>query len=187
MVDTGAFPNIAAALEEVGLDPRRDLLPVAPRRSTTRWAESPATSTAAHRCRPLRGGDSACAGLHARTGWPPTRWRIASCSAAAPRLPPARTPSRRWPPSPTSNPHPSARDETRAALWRHAGLQRDPETAPPHDDPFPLARLIGASCLAREESRGAHQRSDHSTLSPAFDGMHTLGTAAARQRFERWI
>ena len=73
-------------------------------------------------------------------------------------------------------------------LWRHAGLRRDP--AGLHElqaDPHPLARLIAASCLARAESRGAHQRSDAPATDPALDCMHTLVGAGAEPRFERWI
>jgi L-aspartate oxidase len=78
-------------------------------------------------------------------------------------------------------------DETLAALWHHAGLQRDPAgLSELLDDPFPLARLIGASCLAREESRGAHQRLDHPDTDPALDRMHTLVEADARPSFEQW-
>ena len=56
---------------------------------------------------------------------------------------------------------------TRAALWRLAGLRRAPEGLRElSDDPFGLARLIAAACLARAESRGAHQRSDHPERRP---------------------
>jgi L-aspartate oxidase len=78
-------------------------------------------------------------------------------------------------------------EQTRAALWRHAGLQRDPAgLARLLDDPFPLARLIAASCLAREESRGAHQRTDHPGADPALDGVHTLVGGGTAPRFELW-
>jgi L-aspartate oxidase len=78
-------------------------------------------------------------------------------------------------------------DATRDALWRHAGLRRDAGGLTELvTDPFPLARLIGASCLAREESRGAHQRSDHPSSATALDGMHTVVDAGGRPRFERW-
>jgi L-aspartate oxidase len=78
-------------------------------------------------------------------------------------------------------------EETRAALWARAGLQRDPAGLRELlADPFPLARLIGASCLAREESRGAHQRVDHPETDPALDLNHSLVTGDEPARFERW-
>jgi L-aspartate oxidase len=49
-----------------------------------------------------------------------------------------------------------------------------------------LARLIASSCLAREESRGAHQRSDHPDTDPGLDHLHTLVDDSASPRFERW-
>jgi L-aspartate oxidase len=78
-------------------------------------------------------------------------------------------------------------DATRDALWRHAGLQREAAgLSELLTDPFPLARLIGASCLAREESRGAHQRSDHPASDPALDGMHAVVDGGGPASFERW-
>ena len=73
------------------------------------------------------------------------------------------------------------REATRAALWRLAGLRRDADgPARAADDPFPLARLIAAACLAREESRGAHQRSDHPGHRPALDSTHAWWAATDR-------
>ena len=46
--------------------------------------------------------------------------------------------------------------------------------------------MIGAACLAREESRGAHQRSDHPDTDSSLDLMHTLVERGRRTRFERW-
>jgi L-aspartate oxidase len=51
---------------------------------------------------------------------------------------------------------------------------------------LPLARLIAASALAREESRGAHQRSDHPDTDPALDEMHATVRSDGRPHFERW-
>jgi L-aspartate oxidase len=77
--------------------------------------------------------------------------------------------------------------QTRAALWRHAGLSRDAAgLSPLLDDPFPVARLIAAACLAREESRGAHQRSDFPATDPALEDTHTVVDAARRATLERW-
>ncbi len=46
-------------------------------------------------------------------------------------------------------------------MWRHAGLERTAEGLEPLlSDPHPLARLVAASALSREETRGAHARAD---------------------------
>ena len=41
-------------------------------------------------------------------------------------------------------------------------------------DPHPLARLIAACALRREESRGAHQRKDFPALDPQLDHHHSV-------------
>jgi len=77
--------------------------------------------------------------------------------------------------------------ETRAALWRHAGLRRDAEGLRElAGDPYPLARLIAASALAREESRGAHHRRDFPETDPALDSRHAVVGADERVTLERW-
>ena len=187
-VDLARFPNIAAALEEVGMDPRRDLVPVAPAAHYTMGGV--ATDIDGRSSLPglYAVGEAACTGLHGANRLASNSLaecfvfgrRAALAAAADPEPPPAATPDdaiRTVPPP----------DETRAALWRHAGLQRDPAGLRQLlDDPFPLARLIGASCLAREESRGAHQRLDHPETDRALDHMHTLVDADARPSFEQW-
>ena len=67
---------------------------------------------------------------------------------------------------------------TREAVWRGAGLERDAEGLTRLlDDPHPLARLVAASALARQESRGAHLRRDFPELNPRLDGYHSIVTA----------
>ena len=64
---------------------------------------------------------------------------------------------------------------TRAALWERAGLERTADGLRELlDDPFPLARTIAVAALAREESRGAHQRRDRPAADPAMDGRHVV-------------
>ena len=126
----------------------------------------------------------------APTGWRPTRSPSASSTGGGPRSPRAAEPSLRAAPGPAPAPGPPSLppESTRAALWRHAGLQRDAagldELA---QDPFPLARLIAAACLAREESRGAHQRTDHPETDPALRRhAHARGRRRSSPASERW-
>jgi L-aspartate oxidase len=185
-VDLARFPNIADALAEVGIDPRGELVPVAPAAHYTMGGV--ATDLDGRSSLPglYAIGESACTGLHGANRLASNSLaecfvfgRRAALAAAADPEPPAAAPADE---AIHTTPPP---DETRAALWRHAGLRRDPEgLAQLERDPYPLARLIGASCLARAESRGAHQRIDHPDTDPALDHLHTL--VNGRPRFERW-
>ncbi len=188
MVDVGRFPNIAAALEEVGLDPRSDLLPVAPAAHYTMGGVACDLDGRSSVPGLYAVGESACTGLHGANRLASNslaecfvfgrRAALAACEDPPP--PGAAEPDERVHTEPPT-------ETTRAALWRHAGLRREAAGLKQLlDDPFPLARLIGASCLTREESRGAHQRSDHPQTDPALDGTHTLVGSGGAPRFERW-
>jgi L-aspartate oxidase len=187
-VDIGRFPNIAAALEDVGLDPRRDLLPVAPAAHYTMGGVACDLDGRSSLPGLYAVGEAACTGLHGANRLASNslaecfvfghRAALAACEEPDP---PATAESddavHTRPPS----------DATRDALWRHAGLQREAAgLSELLTDPFPLARLIGAACLARAESRGAHQRRDHPASDPALDGMHTVVDGGGPARFERW-
>jgi L-aspartate oxidase len=187
-VDAERFPNIAAALAEAGLDPTRHLLPVAPAAHYTMGGI--ATDLDGRSSLPglYAVGECACTGLHGAN-------RLASNSLAeclvfgrraglaAIGEPAAPHASEAAAPDAPAQPA----EATRAALWRHAGLRRDPAgLGELLEDPYPLARLIGAACLAREESRGAHQRSDHPDTARSLDLMHTLVGAGSAPAFERW-
>ncbi|HEV7844644.1 MAG TPA: FAD-dependent oxidoreductase [Thermoleophilaceae bacterium] len=195
-VDAQRFPNIAAALADVGLNPARDLLPVAPAAHYTMGGV--ATDIDGRSTVPglYAVGESACTGLHGANRLASNslaecivfarRAALAACAepvaggAASPGAGPASAAADEGMPKPPS-------EDTRDGLWRHAGLRRDAEGLSwLAGDPFPLARLIGAACLARQESRGAHQRSDFPDTEPELDGMHTLVGTHQEPRFERW-
>jgi L-aspartate oxidase len=89
--------------------------------------------------------------------------------------------------APGPGPSPVPRAETRDALWRCAGLRRTRAGLEQLlDDPFPLARLIAGSALAREESRGAHQRSDHPVTDSGCDHMHLIVDKDGGASWELW-
>jgi L-aspartate oxidase len=54
------------------------------------------------------------------------------------------------------------------------------------DAPHPLARLIARCALAREESRGAHLRTDFPNRNPDLDGIHVTLTGDAEPRLTPW-
>ena len=187
-VDIGRFPNIAAALEEVGLDPRRDLLPVAPAAHYTMGGVACDLDGRSSLAGLYAVGESACTGLHGANRLASNSLaecfvfgrRAALAACGDPEPPSAAAPDERVHTLPPS-------EATRVALWRHAGLQREAAgLGELLGDPFPLARLIGASCLAREESRGAHQRTDRPRTDPALDDTHTLVRSGEAPRFEQW-
>ena len=174
-VDPGRFPNVVEALREAGLDPMTELVPVSPAAHYVMGgiATDLEGRTAVGGLYAV--GECACTGLHGAN-------RLASNSlsecfvfgyrAARAGLagPPSSTPSA---PAP-ADVEPPART-TREAVWRDAGLERDPAGLRRLlEDPHPLARLVAASALAREESRGAHLRVDHSGIDSALDGYHSL-------------
>jgi L-aspartate oxidase len=187
-VDPARFPNVVAALREAGLDPATELVPVAP---ASHYMMGGIVTDLDGRTQ-VPGlyavGESACTGLHGAN-------RLASNSlsecfvfgrrAALRALDePSPTPTTASPPPDVA---PAPTRETRKAMWRHAGLERDAEGLRPLlDDPHPLARLVAQSALFRQESRGAHARADFPDTDPHLDERHTIVENGA-PRLERWF
>jgi L-aspartate oxidase len=189
-VDLERFPNIAARLAEAGLDPRREPVPVAPAAHYTMGGVAADLDCRSTLAGLYAVGECSCTGLHGAN-------RLASNSlaecfvfgrrAALAALDEPAAPASPDEPPPEGSPPAAPAIVTRAALWRLAGLRRDAEGLRElAGDPFPPARLIAAGCLAREESRGAHQRLDYAATNPALDGMHSLVRPGEEPRFERW-
>jgi L-aspartate oxidase len=184
-IDPAHFPNVVAALREAGLDPTRELIPVAPAAHYMMGG----IVTDLHARSSVDGlyavGESSCTGLHGAN-------RLASnslseCFVFAARAvadalsrpaPPHTAPSaaelqalRELPAAP------AAERSTRAALWNDAGVVRTEEGLQRLlADPHPLAHLIARCALARRESRGAHLRAEYPERDPALDHRHAIVT-----------
>jgi L-aspartate oxidase len=194
-IDPVRFPNVVASLQEAGLDPTRELIPVAPAAHYMMGG----IATDLHARSTLEGlyaiGESSCTGLHGAN-------RLASNSLSecfvfaqravqdilGGRATPASLPSSRELESLSRAPSPPVADaSTRVALWRDGGIVRSPEgLSRLLEDPHPLARMIARSALAREESRGAHMRVDHPERDPALDHRHVMLSADAGLEWEFW-
>jgi L-aspartate oxidase len=183
------FPAIASTLAEAGLDPASGPVPVAP--AAHYLIGGVHTDLEGRSTLPglLAVGEAACTGLHGAN-------RLASNSlsecfafgtraAAAALAAPAADPA---PPPPDPDPSfPAPTEATRHSVWALAGPVRNPERLERlRTDPYPLARLIAASALAREESRGVHRRADRPLVDPALDLRHTVVGAGGEVRIDRW-
>jgi L-aspartate oxidase len=194
-IDPGNFPNVVASLREAGLDPMRELVPVAPAAHYTMGG----IVTDLHARSTLPGlyavGESSCTGLHGAN-------RLASnslsecfvfarravedaLSGSRPKLPPAdarEIEALRALPGP-----PAATASTRAALWRDAGIMRSQEGLTRLlEDPHPLARVIARCALERKESRGAHRRVDYPERDPSLDHRHVVLAGEGSLSWETW-
>jgi L-aspartate oxidase len=191
-VDPAHFPNVVRALRDAGLDPTRELVPVAPAAHYTMGGV--VANLHAHSTLPglYAVGESSCTGLHGAN-------RLASNSLSEcfvfARRAIAHALGESRPARPSSGgsasdtelarlrelPAPPVSDApTRAALWRDAGIVRSADRlARLLDSDHPLVRAIASCALAREESRGAHQRIDFPDRDPSFDERHAVVTPAA--------
>jgi L-aspartate oxidase len=193
-LDPAHFPNVFAALREAGLDPARELIPVAPAAHYMMGgivADLDARST-------LPGlyavGESSCTGLHGANRLASNSLSecfvfarravahaldqpAAAASASSPQLDALRA----------QPPIPVASSSSRDALWRDAGIVRSSEgLSRLLEDPHPLVRLIARCALARRESRGAHQRLDYPQRDASLDRRHAVIAAAEDVTWQTW-
>ncbi|MBO9531943.1 MAG: FAD-dependent oxidoreductase [Solirubrobacteraceae bacterium] len=191
MVEPTQFPNVVSALRDAGIEPTKDLVPVAPAshymmggvvvdlygRSTVDglFAVGETSNTGLHGANRLASNS-----LSECLVWGS---RAADAALDLPAL--AGDPARR--PGPAQE-LPIPTREIRDEIWRCAGVLRDPALLGELlEAPLPMARWIAACALARTESRGAHQRRDHPEQDPSLDGLHTVvDPATGTARFEAW-
>ncbi len=188
-VDPALFPNVVSALRRAGIDPEHELVPVAP--AAHYMMGGIATDLDGRATLPglFAVGECSCTGLHGAN-------RLASNSlsecfvfgarAARAGVELADQPTAEPDPRPApAAPGPST--ASRQALWRYAGLERDGDGLRIlAEDPYPLVRLIARSALKREESRGAHQRTDFPSVDPALDEFHVTLAPDGTPGLSRW-
>jgi L-aspartate oxidase len=198
-VDPALFPNVVSALRRAGIDPEHDLVPVAPAAHYMMGG----IATDLHGRATVSGlyavGECSCTGLHGAN-------RLASNSlsecfvfgarAAQAAVADLQSPGAAAARSPLVD-NGTAGDEgtsiasisqaSRLALWRHAGLERSGDgLSTLVSDQHPLVRLIARSALAREESRGAHQRRDFPERNPRLDGRHVTLARGGQPTLATW-
>jgi L-aspartate oxidase len=186
-VDPALFPNVVQALRASGLDPATELIPVSPAAHYMMGG----IVTDLHGRSTVPGlyavGESACTGLHGAN-------RLASNSLSECFVFGARAarraldePATQTQDPPEPDPVPAPSEATREAMWRHAGLVRTKEGLTNlRTDPHPLATLVAACALHREESRGAHRRADFPDTDVRLDLHHDVVARNGAVALERW-
>lgn len=208
-IDPALFPNVVGALREAGLDPTRELVPVAPAAHYTIGG----VLTDLHARSQVAGlyavGETACTGLHGANRLASNSLsecfvfgrRAALAALAEPALTSGeggrsegRAPNSKGhvPESQGeqggSRPMPTVERSTQLALWEHAGIERSAEgLVPLLDDPHPLARLIARAALEREETRGTHMRTDCPERDAGLDERHVVVASGGEQlEWQHW-
>lgn len=194
-IDPASFPNVVAALREAGVDPVRELIPVAP--AAHYMMGGIVTDLDARATIPglYAVGEASCTGLHGAN-------RLASnslseCFVFARRaIADALSHTAVEPVAPTQAelealgelPAPPLADaSTRESLWREAGIVRSGDgLSRLLDAPHPLTALIAQCALARTESRGAHVRAEYPERDPSFDRRHAVLSAEAPLCWQTW-
>jgi L-aspartate oxidase len=187
-VDPERFAAVFASLEQAGLRPRAEPVPVAPAAHYTMGGIAVDLDGRSSLPGLYAVGECSCTGLHGANrlasnslsecfvfGSRAARAALAETAAAGRPAPPA------WRFDPPS-------EATREAVWKLAGPLRRPQLLSElRANPYPLAAAIATAALERCESRGGHLRADCPRLDPELDGVHIVIDPDGETRREEWL
>lgn len=187
MVPPERFPSVFSLLDRAGLDPRRRPVPVAPGAHYMMGGVAVDINGRTSLPGLYAAGECACTGLHGAN-------RLASNSLTecfvfgrrAARAGLEEPPAGSVPPVPEWEFDPPT-IANREEVWRYAGPLRNAAGLEQlAASSYPLARAIGATAAAREESRGGHRRTDFRDTDPALDGVHLIWMPDGTIDLRRW-
>lgn len=185
-VDPARFPSVFQLLETAGFDATTEPVPVSP--GAHYMMGGIAVDLDGRTSIPglYAAGECACTGLHGANRLASNsltecfvfgrRAAVAGLQEVARVMPPPRD----WRFDPPQPP-------TREAVWEFAGPLRDATgLSQLAGDPYPLARAIGTTALAREESRGGHRRTDFPDTDSRLDFTHLIYRPDGEIELRRW-
>jgi L-aspartate oxidase len=187
------FSALMGRIEAAGYHPANDPVPISPAAHFTVGG----IRTDLHGRTDVPGlyaaGECACTGLHGANRLASNSLaeclvfgRRAALAALADPLPPTADPEVARTTTEVAT-GPALTDDDRAALWADVGLTRDAAgLARQAASPVSLVRLVAASALARQESRGGHFRSDFPERDDSLDGWHAVIRGTATPALEAW-
>jgi L-aspartate oxidase len=186
-IDPERFPSVFRMLAVAGFDPENEPVPVAPGAHYVMGGIEVDLDGRSSLPGLYAAGECACTGIHGANRLASNsltecfvfgqRAAVAGMEETAATSPPAPPTWRFDPPTPA----------TREAVWRLAGPMRQRSRLEQlTEDPYPLARAIGAVALARQESRGGHRRSDFPATDPSMDGVHLIYRPDGSIEQRRW-
>jgi len=185
-IDPAKFPSVFALLKAAGFDGTREPVPVSPGAHYMMGGIAVDLDGRTTVEGLYAAGECACTGLHGAN-------RLASnslteCFVFGRRAALAGLREEAKPmPAPSGWRFDPPQPATRESVWEHAGPLRD-AAGLTHlaDDPYPLARAIGATALSREESRGGHRRTDFRDADPQLDFTHLVYRPDGEIELRRW-